>query len=222
MIRLLSSEAEVNSNDIRTGKISQANFSKLAKNIDKIANAPIIIDDSPSLSVMELRAKCRRLKAEHQIQMVMVDYLQLMSSPKAESREREISVISQSLKQLAKELDIPVIALAQLNRSVEGRGDKRPMLSDLRESGSIEQDADVVLFINRPEYYKIMTYEDGKPTEGTAEIIIGKQRNGPIGTARLAFQQDYTRFANLEFYMDAPDNIGAGSYGDDDDEPSPF
>jgi len=155
MIRLLAAEARVNSNDIRTGNISQANFTKIAKTIDKIAYAPIIIDDSPSLSVMELRAKCRRLKAEHQIQLVMVDYLQLMTATKAESREREISIISQSLKQLAKELDIPVVALAQLNRSVESRPDKRPMLSDLRESGSIEQDADVVIFINRPEYYKI-------------------------------------------------------------------
>ncbi|MGA2298285.1 MAG: replicative DNA helicase, partial [FCB group bacterium] len=171
VLRLLSAEARVNGNDIRVGRVSQESFSKIAKTIHRIADAPIIIDDSPSLSIMELRAKTRRMIAEHQVQLVIVDYLQLMHAPKTESREREISMISQSFKQIAKELNIPVIALAQLNRSVESRQDKRPMLSDLRESGSIEQDADVVLFVHRPEYYKILTYddEDKRSTEGTAE-----------------------------------------------------
>ena len=157
------------------------------------------IDDSPSLSLMELRAKCRRLKAEHDVSLVFVDYLQLMHAPKAESREREISVISRTLKQIAKELDIPVVALAQLNRTVEARSDKRPMLSDLRESGSIEQDADVVMFVTRPEVYEIMQYDDGTPTEGTAELIVAKQRNGPIDTIRTAYIKDYARFENLAY-----------------------
>ena len=151
--------------------------------------------------------------------LFFIDYLQLIHSQKAESREREISIISRSLKQIAKEMDIPVIALAQLNRSVEARSDKRPMLSDLRESGSIEQDADVVMFINRPEVYQIKTYEDNTSTEGTAEIIIGKQRNGPVGTARLAYLKDCARFEDLELRyigQEPPEGIGA-SY--DEDEP---
>ena len=149
----------------------------------------------------------------------MVDYLQIMHPPKAESREREISIISRTLKQIAKELDIPVVALAQLNRSVETRVDKRPQLSDLRESGSIEQDADVVLFIYRPEVYGIKTYPDNQaPTEGTGEIIIGKQRNGPVGSVRLVYQKDYARFENGEFnYMEAPPDFNPGQ--NDNDEP---
>ena len=209
VIRLLSAEAKVNSNDIRVGRITEDDFKKIAHSIGRIADAPIIIDDSPSLSIMEFRAKTRRLIVEHQIQIVIVDYLQFMRASKAESREREISMISQSFKQVAKELNIPIIALAQLNRSVETRSEKnkRPLLSDLRESGSIEQDADVVLFIHRPEYYKIETYEDNQPTKGTAEIIIGKQRNGPTGIARVAYIEDYSRFENLSFQyndQDAP------------------
>jgi replicative DNA helicase len=173
----------------------------------RLSKAPIFIDDSPSLSVMELRAKCRRLKTEQNIGLVMIDYLQLMHAAlnKGDSREREISIISRSLKQIAKELNIPVVALAQLNRGLEGRSDKRPMLSDLRESGSLEQDADVVMFVHRPEYYGIATFEeDGAPTEGAAELIIGKQRNGPVGSVRLAYVKEYTRFENLAFGQDAP------------------
>ena len=207
VMRLLSSESKINQQKIRQGKINPEENQKIVKGLGKLADAPLIIDDSVSISTMELRAKCRRLKAEKNIQMVMIDYLQLMQAPKAESREREISLISQSLKQIAKELEIPVIALAQLNRSIEGRTDKKPMLSDLRESGSIEQDADVVMFINRPEVYGQMHYNDENktPTEGTAEIIIGKQRNGPIGTVRLAFQKDYARFENLAAYEPPPE-----------------
>ncbi|MGA1414247.1 MAG: DnaB-like helicase C-terminal domain-containing protein, partial [Candidatus Kapaibacteriota bacterium] len=174
--------------------------------------------DSATLTVMEIRAKCRRLKAEHDVQLIIVDYLQFVSPPKAESREREISIISRTLKQIAKELKIPVIALSQLNRGVEARADKRPMLSDLRESGSIEQDADVVMFVNRPEQYGILTWEDGSPTEGTAEIIIAKQRNGPVGDIRLAYLKSYARFENLSIQFDEPPAfIGpAGSLDDID------
>ncbi|MFN8367625.1 MAG: replicative DNA helicase [Candidatus Kapaibacterium sp.] len=204
VMRLLSAEARINAHSIRTGRLNPDEMRKIVKTIGRLAEAPIFIDDSPSLGMMELRAKCRRLKAEHNVQLVFVDYLQLMHSPKAESREREISIISRSLKQMAKELDIPVIALAQLNRSVESRSDKRPMLSDLRESGSIEQDADVVMFVTRPEVYEITTYEDGSPTEGTAELIIAKQRNGPIGTVKTAYIKDYARFENLAFHFDEP------------------
>ncbi len=204
VIRLLSAEAKINQQSIRTGRLKASDNKKIVASLGRLSDAPLIIDDSPMLSILELRAKCRRLKAEHNIKLVVVDYLQLIHSPKAESREREISVISQSLKQIAKELEIPVLAMAQLNRSVEARTDRRPMLSDLRESGSIEQDADVVMFVNRPEVYKQEKFDDGTPTEGLAEIIIGKQRNGPIGTVRLAFQKDYARFENLAYESAGP------------------
>lgn len=204
VIRLISAEAKIDQQKIRTGDLNHEDMQKIIRTLGRLAKSHIIIDDSPMISVMELRAKCRRLKAEYGIEMVIIDYLQLMHPPKAESREREISIISRSLKQLAKELDIPVVALAQLNRSVESRSDKRPMLSDLRESGSIEQDADVVCFVNRPEQYGIMAYDDKSPTEGTAELIIGKQRNGPTGTARLAYIKDYARFENLELHYEEP------------------
>ena len=217
VIRLIAAESRLNAFDIRTGKISRSDFNKkIMRALDVIAYSPIIIDSSPRLSVMELRAKCRRLKVENGIRAVFIDYLQLMQSPKAESREREISIISQSLKQIAKELDIPVIAMAQLNRSVESRADKRPLLSDLRESGSIEQDSDVVMFVNRPEYYGIKTYDDKMPTENTAEVIIGKQRNGPIGDLRLTFLKNFARFENMaENYDDMP----SSGYEGDEDEP---
>lgn len=157
---------------------------------------------------MELRAKARRLKNEHKIELLIIDYLQLISpSAFMDSREREIAMISRSLKALAKELKIPVIALSQLNRGVEGRGDKKPMLQDLRESGAIEQDADVVMFLYRPEYYQITQFPDGAPTEGMAEVIVGKQRNGPTGDVRLKFMKEYTRFENLEMiYNQIPEN----------------
>ncbi len=214
MQRLLAAESQINLSRFRGGKLSQDMMPKILDAINRLAESPIFIDDSPSLSIMEMRAKCRRLKAEHNIQLVVVDYLQLMSSPKAESREREISIISRSLKQIAKELDIPIIALAQLNRGVEARADKTPMLSDLRESGSIEQDADVVMFVNRREYYGITTYDDGAPTEGTAEIIIGKQRNGSTGEVRLAFLKELARFENLSLRHDLPPAYGNTSYDD--------
>lgn len=224
VIRLISAETKVNSHKIRTGKISQKDLSVIVKKIGKLAKAPMFIDDSPALSITELRAKCRRLKAEHNIRLILVDYLQLIHPPKAESREREISIISSSLKQIAKELNIPVIALAQLNRGVESRADKRPMLSDLRESGSIEQDADVVIFIYRPEHYGIKTYDDQIPTENTAEIIIGKQRNGPIGSVRLYFDKDLTRFENLDTTRrnDIPPETNDSYYFDDEIEEEPF
>ncbi|MFY8001330.1 MAG: replicative DNA helicase [Candidatus Kapaibacteriota bacterium] len=205
-MRFLSGEAHIGTQKLLTGKIAQTDLVPLSKHLDRLSKAPIYIDDSPSLSVMELRAKCRRLKAEQNIGLVMIDYLQLMHAPlnKGDNREREISIISRSLKQIAKELNIPVVALAQLNRGLEGRSDKRPMLSDLRESGSLEQDADVVMFVHRPEYYGITTFEDGAPTEGAAELIVGKQRNGPVGAVRLAYVKEFTRFENLAFGMDAP------------------
>ena len=179
----------------------------------KLSEAGIYIDDTPGLSVLELRAKCRRLKAEHDIGLVIVDYLQLMhgtTSNKNANREQEIAHISRSLKALAKELDVPVIALSQLSRAVETRGgDKRPQLSDLRESGSIEQDADVVAFIYRAERYGITVDENGNSTEGMAEIIVGKQRNGPIGDVRLAFVHQHARFENLNTYY------GGQAFGQD-------
>lgn len=199
VIRMICAEARLNAHLVRTGKLPNEEGPKLSRNIHKLSEAPIFIDDSPSQTILEIRAKCRRLKAEKKLGLVMIDYLQLMnSSTKMESREREISHISRSLKALAKELNIPVIALAQLNRAVESRTDKRPMLSDLRESGSIEQDADVVMFIHRPEYYGMKQDADGNSLEGVAEIIIGKQRNGPTGDVRLKFFKDYARFENLE------------------------
>jgi replicative DNA helicase len=219
-MRLLSAEAGVNLSKLLHGTINDHDFSELARKMDKLAKTNIYIDDSASMTIMELRAKCRRLKAERGIGLIMIDYLQMLSVPKSESREREISTISRSLKQIAKELEVPVVALAQLNRSLESRSDKRPMLSDLRESGSIEQDADVVMFVNRPEYYQIATYDDGSPTENTAEIIVGKQRNGGVGTARVAYIKEFARFENLAFGMEAPpdyagniSDFGGGNFG---------
>ena len=199
IIRLLCAEGRLNAHLVRTGKLPNEEGVKLSRNAHKLIESPIYVDDMPAQTVLEIRAKARRLKAEKNIGMIIIDYLQLMQGPtNIESREREISHISRSLKSLAKELNIPVIALAQLNRAVETRTDKRPQLSDLRESGSIEQDADVVLFLNRPEYYGIKTFpDDATPTDGVAEIIIGKQRNGPTGDVRLAFIKEYARFENL-------------------------
>ena len=208
--RLICSEAKINAHKVRTGKFNAEEGPRISRTAHKLSQAPIFIDDTPGQTVLEIRAKARRLKAEKNIGMIVIDYLQLMSaSSRMESREREISTISRSLKSLAKELNIPVIALSQLNRSVESRTDKRPMLSDLRESGSIEQDADVVIFLNRPEYYGITTFADtGDSTEGIAEIIIGKQRNGPVGDVRLQFVKDYARFENLEFvHSDYPEAL---------------
>jgi replicative DNA helicase len=202
--RLLTSEARVDAQAARTGRLRTEDWQNLARAAGRLSAAPIYIDDTPGLGILELRAKCRRLKAEHGIGMVVVDYLQLMhgtTDSKNANREQEIAQISRSLKALAKELDVPVIALAQLSRAVETRGgDKRPQLSDLRESGSIEQDADVVAFIYRAERYGILQDESGHSTEGTGEIIIAKQRNGPTGNIRLAFLDRYARFDNLDTY----------------------
>jgi replicative DNA helicase len=198
IIRMICSEARINAHLVRTGKLPHSDGSKLSKTVHKLTDAPVYVDDSPAQSVLEIRAKARRLKAEKNVGMIIIDYLQLMSGPqRTESREREISHISRSLKSLAKELNIPVIALSQLNRAVETRTDKRPQLSDLRESGSIEQDADVVIFLNRPEYYGIEKDEHGESTAGVTEVIIGKQRNGPTGMIKLAFIKEYARFENL-------------------------
>ncbi len=193
--RLLCSEARVDSNRLRSGYVKSNEFAELALVAGYLAEAPIYIDDSPGLSTMELRAKARRLKSDTDCGMILVDYLQLVTvKERLENRQQQISLISRSLKALAKELEIPVIALSQLSRAVESRtGDKRPMLSDLRESGSIEQDADMVMFLYRPEVYEGPDSEDA----GTAELIIGKQRSGPTGTVKLAFMKEYTRFEPL-------------------------
>ncbi|NND72125.1 MAG: replicative DNA helicase [Rhodothermales bacterium] len=206
--RLLTSEARVDAQAARTGRLRDDDWPKLARAASRLSAAPIFIDDTPGLSILELRAKCRRLRAEHNIGLVVVDYLQLMHGPvggRNSNREQEIAQISRSLKSLAKELNIPVVALSQLSRAVETRGgDKRPQLSDLRESGSIEQDADVVAFIYRAERYGITVDENGNSTEGLAEIIIGKQRNGPIGDVSLAFVHQFARFENLTTYYSQP------------------
>jgi replicative DNA helicase len=175
--RLISAEAELESEKLKTAQLTPFEWEKLVNKTAKLTNSPIFIDDTPAISVLELRAKCRRLKAQHDIQMVIIDYLQLMTAEnKSGNREQEIAFISRSLKQLAKELNVPVIALSQLSRAVETRGgDKRPQLSDLRESGSIEQDADMVIFLYRPEYYGITEDEEGNPVTGMGEVIIAKE-----------------------------------------------
>lgn len=205
--RLICAEARINAHNVRTGKFKAEDGPRISRTAHKLSQAPIYIDDSPGQTVLEIRAKARRLKAEKNIGLVIIDYLQLMSSSsRMDSREREISTISRSLKALAKELNVPVIALSQLNRAVESRTDKRPQLSDLRESGSIEQDADVVIFLNRPEYYGITQFSDGESTDGISEIIIGKQRNGPTGDVRLKFIKDFARFENLDVFHSSFEN----------------
>ncbi|MDD9970159.1 MAG: replicative DNA helicase [Myxococcales bacterium] len=194
--RLLCAEARVDAGKLRTGMLSRDDWPKLASAAGTLSQLPIWLDDTPGLSLMELRAKVRRLKSEHGLSLVVIDYLQLMrSGGRVDSREQEISEISRSLKALAKELEVPVIALSQLNRGVESRGnkDKRPQISDLRESGAIEQDADTILFIYRDE-----VYNPESPDKGLAEIIIGKQRAGPTGTVRAVFRREYTRFESYE------------------------
>lgn len=192
--RILAMNSKVDSQSIRTGNLKSEEWAKLMESARVVGNSNLIIDDTSAISISELRSKCRKLKLERNLGLVVIDYLQLMSgSKRAESRQQEISEISRSLKALAREIDCPVIALSQLSRAVEQRPDKRPMLSDLRESGAIEQDADVVMFIYRDEYYNHDT-ED----VGISEIIIGKQRNGPTGTVKLAWLSQFTKFANLE------------------------
>jgi replicative DNA helicase len=192
-IRMLCSEARVDSYKLRSGFIGERDWPRLTNAAGILSEAPIYIDDSPALTVLQMRAKARRLKSEKGLGLVVVDYLQLMSGRGgSDRREQEISEISRSLKALAKELNIPVVALSQLNRKVEDRTDRRPFMADLRESGAIEQDADVILFIYRDEMY-----DENSKQKGTAEIIIGKQRNGPVGKITLAFIDQYTRFENL-------------------------
>jgi len=200
-LRLLCAEARVDAHGVRTGRLAEDEWQKLSMHAGALTEAPIYIDDTPGLSVLELRAKARRLKREKDIGMIVIDYLQLMQGPKnAESRQQEISTISRSLKGLAKELDVPIVALSQLSRAVEIRGgERRPMLSDLRESGAIEQDADVVLFVYRPEFYMKDEEVEMKQMQGKAEIIIGKQRNGPVGTIHLVFVKKWAMFENLAF-----------------------
>jgi replicative DNA helicase len=203
--RLIASESELSASALRRGQLQNFEWEQLNSRISKLITAPIYIDDTPALSLFELRAKCRRLKAQYDIEMIVIDYIQLMTAggdrKGAGNREQEISAISRSLKSLAKELNVPVIALSQLNRSVETRsttaGSKKPQLSDLRESGAIEQDADLVLFIYRPEYYKIMEDEQGNSTEGKAQIIIAKHRNGATDEIWLQFISRFARFQNL-------------------------
>lgn len=201
--RLISNVCEIPSEKIKSGQLADYEWQQLDKRMNLLIDAPLYVDDTPSLSVFELRTKARRLVREHDVKIIIIDYLQLMnaSGMKFGSRQEEVSTISRSLKGLAKELNIPIIALSQLNRGVENReGDegKRPQLSDLRESGAIEQDADMVCFIHRPEYYKIYNSSDGADLRGKAEIIIAKHRNGAVGDVRLRFIGQYTRFENLE------------------------
>jgi replicative DNA helicase len=197
--RMISAEAELESEKIKRGNLADHEWTQLVHKTSKLSSAPIFIDDTPAISILELRAKCRRLKAEHGIQVIVIDYLQLMRGEQGGNREQEIASISRALKGIAKELSVPVLALSQLSRSVETRGgDKKPQLADLRESGSIEQDADIVMFLYRPEYYKITVDEEGMPTQGTGEVIIAKHRNGSTGSVKLKFIGKYTKFADLD------------------------
>jgi replicative DNA helicase len=192
-MRLLSAEARVPLHSMRTGQMSDEDWTRLARRMSEVVEAPLYIDDSPNMSMMEIRAKCRRLKQRHDLKLVIIDYLQLMSSPKrVENRQQEVSEMSRSLKLLAKELDVPVIAVAQLNRGPEQRTDKKPMLSDLRESGSIEQDADMVILLHRED-----AYERESPRAGEADFIVAKHRNGPTATVTVAFQGHFSRFVDM-------------------------
>jgi replicative DNA helicase len=202
--RLLCVETRVDLHKLRSGRLRDNDWLHLTRNVGKLAQAPIYIDDTPGITVLEARAKARRLMREHGIGMIIIDYLQLMGShSSAQSREQEVSQISRGLKGLAKELNVPVLGLSQLSRATESRTDRRPQLSDLRESGSLEQDADVVMFIYRPELYDLKGQE-GEGQEGIAEIIIGKQRNGPTGSVHMMWNAECASFENLapEFRME--------------------
>lgn len=195
MMRLLASEARINMKDMKTGRISDTAWPKLIEAAGVLSQAPLFIDDTSGASPFEVRSRCRRLKAQHGLDCIMIDYLQIMKlKEKVDSREREVAEISRTLKAISKELNVPIIALAQLNRGVEGRTDKRPMLSDLRESGSIEQDADTIMMLFREEYYD----KEDQDKQGAAEIIIGKQRNGPTGTVKLRFDAEFGRFRDAD------------------------
>ena len=223
--RLISSETELAADKLKRGQLEDFEWEQLNARLNTLTDAPLYIDDTPALSIFELRAKCRRLKAQHNIEMVIVDYLQLMSSGNENhrgNREQEISNISRSMKSLAKELDIPIIALSQLSRAVETRGgSKRPVLSDLRESGAIEQDADMVLFIYRPEYYQITEDEQGNSTDGLAQLIIAKHRNGATDTVNLRFIQNFAKFTDYDTvsYMPGGDLKPSEDF---DDQPNTF
>ncbi|MFZ1664768.1 MAG: replicative DNA helicase [Flavobacteriales bacterium] len=234
--RLIASESGISSEKLRKGELTDAEFTILHQHIARLTNAPIFIDDTPALNIFELRAKCRRLKSQHNVELIIIDYLQLMTAgaegSRGGNREQEISNISRSIKSIAKELDVPIIALSQLSRAVETRGgDKRPMLSDLRESGAIEQDADLVCFLYRPEYYKIFEDEHGS-TLGIGEVIVAKHRNGAIDNVRLRFISELAKFADLETSsMNFAGGMGQGSEGMqtitrssrmNDDEDAPF
>ncbi len=193
--RILCAEGGIDSQRVRTGQLSFEEWNSLVLTSDRIARSPIFIDDTPGITVMELRSKARRLQAEHGLDLVIIDYLQLMqgrSSKSGDNRQQEISEISRSLKSLARELNVPVIALSQLSRSVESRQVKRPMLSDLRESGSLEQDADIVMFLYREDYY-----DKDTENKNITEVIIAKHRNGPVDTVNLFFQREFTKFRDL-------------------------
>lgn len=228
--RMIASETGISSEKLRKGQMDEEEWSRLFNNVSELENAPLYIDETPSLSVFDFRAKCRRLVMQHGVKIIMVDYLQLMTANSstgkgAGNREQEIAMISRSLKAIAKELNVPVIALSQLSRSVENRPGKRPQLSDLRESGAIEQDADIVSFIFRPEYYKITTWDNDEPgqetsTENQAELIIAKHRNGATADVRMSFFKNIAKFADLDIYANSygyqPSNFGQ------QDEPSGF
>ena len=220
-LEMIVGESGLDSRDVRNGQLTPEQWKHLESSIKPLAGAPLFIDDTPALSIYEFRSKVRRLKTQYDIQLVIIDYLQLMTAAvdtRGGNREQEVAMISRSLKAIAKELNIPIIALSQLNRSVESRGgNKRPQLSDLRESGAIEQDADLVAFIHRPEYYGLMTDEDGTPTQGMAEIIVAKHRNGAVDTIKLRFRKEQAKFMDYDdisgdgFSMDSSMNSEFGS-----------
>ena len=224
--RLITAETGISSEKLRRADLRKDEWLMLTQKMDIIANMPIFMDDTPAINIFELRAKCRRLKMQHNVELIIIDYLQLMSGDaktqkSGGNREQEISTISRSLKAIAKELDIPIIALSQLSREVEKRGgDKRPQLSDLRESGAIEQDADMVMFLYRPEYYGITQDEEGAPTTGITEVIVAKHRNGALATVKTYFRKDRMQFTDAQStdadYTDNDDNtISISAYGKD-------
>ncbi|HSG98951.1 MAG TPA: DnaB-like helicase C-terminal domain-containing protein, partial [candidate division Zixibacteria bacterium] len=223
-LRLLCGRGRISQHKLRTGKLHDSEWQRLVQAAGPLNEAPIFIDDTATMTALEMRAKARRLKAQHDIGLIIIDYMQMMhGSHRAENRQQEMSMISRSLKGLAKELNIPVIACSQLSRMVEQRGaDKRPQLSDLRESGAIEQDADVVMFVYREEYYVRRDDARYPEVEGKAEAIIAKQRNGPTGVCRLMFHKDHVRFENAAPQYRAPEEYGPADLGAGDDDVAPF
>ena len=217
MNRLIVAETQLNPKDLRTGNLTPDQWVHLEANTVELGRAPLFIDDTPALSVYEFRSKARRLKTQHDIKIIIIDYLQLMTASTPETRgnrEQEVSLISRTLKAIAKELDVPIIALSQLSRNVENRGgSKRPQLSDLRESGAIEQDADVVAFIHRPEYYGLTVDENNMSTAGMAEIIIAKHRNGEVTDVPMRFIKDQAKFADADSSVAATVVASRGNYG---------